>query len=469
MAENVLSFLKRRRSLPSAAAVFFIFCLLLIVNFSNWRMTKLFQQSKEEDLKRRLRGVALVVSNSLRSPTPPTILTETARAGKPDSVGLLDEFSESERSDELTSRLQTLVQNTGLSQVILLTITGEVVSDTDYRFSVGEPLPFSIDQPWFEQAVKTGEGTTNLYVWEGQSFQRQYHRIDGAAGRPIGILMCSISADYVKSLAQIRTQVFRLWALSIVLLLILAFWFWRGFSYMVRLERKAAQATRVESMGALAAGVAHELRNPLAIIRVLAEEIRSEQETDSIEARNAQDIIQETQRLGNMINQFLSLSRAPESAAGISQNLNSEIERVVDLMRKSVTNELEIHLELPERNLHVSAEEPALRQVLLNLLLNAKDAVSNKPDGRITVSLKEKRNKTAELRIEDNGPGIPQKVLARVFEPFYTTKPDGTGLGLAISRGIAENLDGGLWLESSEDKGTVAILELPLEAIHEQS
>lgn len=458
----MLRFFKGQRGLPSVAAVFFIFCILLVFNFSNWRMMKLLQESKEEDLVRRLRGVSLILVNALKSPEPPSILKETATRPAEQENALLDAFADSDEADELAFRLQSLGKDSGLAQVILLSVHGTVIADKDFRFSVGEPLPFSIDKSHFEQAKASGEATTNLYDWGDQKFQRQYKLITGENGAAAGVLMCSISADHVQSIDQVRGEVYRLWFLSSLLMLFLVYWLWRVFYYTLRLERKATQATRVESMGALAAGVAHELRNPLAIIRVLAEEIRTDHKPDTTEARNAQDIIQETQRLGELINHFLSLSRPPEREQGVPLDITHEIRRVAELMRKSADGRYEIRLDLPEKPLFVTGEERALRQILLNILVNSQEAIP-KPGGLIQIILREKRHKWAELRIEDNGKGIPAKELSRVFEPFFTTKQDGTGLGLAISRGIAENFGGSLRLESHGGRGAVAILELPLE------
>src|SRR5688500_14011079 len=123
----------------------------------------------------------------------------------------------------------------------------------------------------------------------------------------VGLLQASISRDYLQEMRSVRSKAMSLCLACSALLLLLGIWLYRVFRYLVRLEHSAMQGARVEAMGALAGGVAHELRNPLAIIRALSEEIASEQPQESRSAQNARDIVSETQRLGELVNHFLSL------------------------------------------------------------------------------------------------------------------------------------------------------------------
>jgi len=452
--------LPRARRLPPLAALTFIVLVLLVVNIANWRMMRLLERSKEEDLARRLRSVSHIVTDSIALPEPPGILYTLQQSDPADQAAILDAYPDSEAYENLAARLARLKVNSGLAQVLLMTPAGNVVADSNYRFLAGEPLPFVIDSQYLQDALKGKRASTPLYAWEGEHFQRDYQPMVDDNGTTLGVVMSSISADYLASMQQVRSQVLRLWMLSSVFLLILGFWLYRMFQYVVRLERRALQKVRVEAMGALAGGVAHELRNPLAIIRALAEEIDADQPGSNRSAENAKDIVDETQRLSELITHFLSLSRPPETSEGHRINLNQEVERVVQLMRKSAPEQIEFVLDLPAQTLAVQGDDRAIRQLVLNLLLNAREAIGEKP-GRIEISLKERR-RDAELRIQDTGPGISRKDINRVFEPFYTTRPTGTGLGLAISKGIVENLGGELKLESNSGRGTTAVVIMPL-------
>lgn len=461
MAGELKSLLPRARRVPPLAALTFIVAVLLIFNLSNWRMMRLLEESKEEDLTRRVRSVTRLAAQNLSFPDPPEILSIIADAPPDIQADQLEEFPDSSEYESIALRVTQLKKASGLAQILLLTTAGDVVADSNYRFLTGEPLPFAIDAQYTQSALKGLPATTPLYAWEGEHFQRDYQpMVDPESGATVGIVMGSISADYLESLRQVRSQVLRLWILSSVFLVLLGIWLYRMFRYMSRLERRAMQKVRVEAMGALAGGMAHELRNPLAIIRALAEEIEADQPEKNRSTENSHDIVAETQRLSDLATHFLSLSRSPEAGESHIIDLNNEIERVVQLMRKSAPPEIVFSMNLPTEHLRILGDERAIRQLLLNLLVNAREALNEKA-GKISIGLREHR-RGAELTITDNGPGISRKELSRVFEPFYTTKNTGTGLGLAISRGIAENFGGELTMESKPGRGATATVILPL-------
>lgn len=451
----------RARGVAPLAAIGFVIVVVLVFNATNWRMMRLLEQSKEEDLTRRVRSVTRVAARELTFPSPPDILDTLHGVSLEEQSAQLDAFPDSSAYEELAQRIAGLKEGSGLAQILLLTPTGSVVVDSNFRFLTGEPLPFTIDKQYLDAALQGHTATTPLYAWEGEHFQRDYESVVDDTGTTLGVIMGSISADYLESLQEVRGAVFRLWVLSSIVLLLLGLWLYRMFRYVARLEHHALQRVRVEAMGALAAGMAHELRNPLAIIRALAEEIQADQQRPNRSTENADDIINETQRLSELVNHFLSLSRAPEPGEGVPVNLNEEIERVAQLMRKGAPTELSITLDLPANPIWINGDPKAVRQLLLNLFVNAREAIEGS-SGQIDVTLRERRRE-AELRIADTGPGIPPKMLSRVFEPFYTTRANGTGLGLSISRTIAVNLGGELTLENS-GRGATAVVILPVKA-----
>ncbi len=453
--------------MPLLAALTFIVAVLLIFNGSNWRIMRLLETSKEEDLTRRVSSVTKVAGQSLSFPIPPEILLNMAGASPEEQAYLLDAFPDSEEYENTAQRVAGLKASSGLAQILLLTPAGYVVADSNYRFLTGEPLPFAIDTQYLQAALEGKAASTPLYAWEGEHFQRDYQPLVDDTGTTVGVVMGSISADYLESLGQVRNQVLRLWVLSSVFLVLLGIWLYRMFRYMGRLERQALQKVRVEAMGALAGGMAHELRNPLAIIRALAEEIEADQPAANRSTENSHDIITETQRLSDLVSHFLSLSRPPEAGETQLLNLNDEIEKVVQLVRKSVPPAIIITTDLPPDHLQIRGDRRAVRQLLLNLFLNAGEALGERA-GAVEVTLRERRHR-AEIRIKDSGPGINPKELNRVFEPFYTTKATGTGLGLAVSRGVVENLGGELTLESRHGNGTAAVVNLPLAEQRTQS
>jgi signal transduction histidine kinase len=140
--------------------------------------------------------------------------------------------------------------------------------------------------------------------------------------------------------------------------------------------------------------------------------------------------------------------------------LREEISRVLQLMRKGDGQSVAFVEDLAPDPVFVLADEHALRQLFLNLLINAREAVAEAASPEIRVQLKARRGE-AEIHILDNGRGIASQDLARIFDPFFTTKSMGTGLGLAICRGISENLGGTISVTSKVGEGTEVVVQLP--------
>jgi len=216
---------------------------------------------------------------------------------------------------------------------------------------------------------------------------------------------------------------------------------------------------RLACLGEMAAGLAHEIRNPLASISGAAQFL-AEGDLISPEGRRLLDIIfRETSRLNRLTNSFLLYGR-PTRETVEQVSAAAEVEEIADLIsRRRNLPQAEISMDIPDEAV-LETEPNQLRQILVNLLLNAWQALPQK-GGRITVS-GSVCDETLELRIADNGSGIRSRDLERIFNPFFTTKPDGTGLGLAIVQRLVHDLGGEIRAVSNPGMGTEFILILPL-------
>lgn len=236
------------------------------------------------------------------------------------------------------------------------------------------------------------------------------------------------------------------------------------------------QAQKLSAMGGLLAGVAHELNNPLAIVigraTLLEERVRSratlQTETLQTEARQVREA---AERCGRIVRTFLDLARkkpADRRAVQLNTLVNASTELLAySLCSHGVTIKLELDEHLPE----IQADGDQLGQVLLNLLVNAQQALESRTDGerkiRVCTSREEGPHKTERvcLKVTDTGPGVPTELRERVFEPYFTTKTNGrgTGLGLSSSRAIAREHGGELRLASQTvGCGASFVLELPV-------
>jgi signal transduction histidine kinase len=346
-----------------------------------------------------------------------------------------------------------------LSQCVLMTVNGNIVADSTGKTSPGSAYVFrDTDRHAIDTAASGQPAAMRLYPVGDQLFKRVYVPLVSGS-KVIGVVQVAASADYFAAMREDQRRARFQMLVSSALLLLIGFSIYRLFAHLVQAEKRAVQLARIEAMGALAGGVAHELRNPLSIIRVLSEEILTEQPPDSPSARNARDVIAEIERLNEMVTHYLSLSKLPDATGLEVIDLGGELARVAQLMRKGAETNLEVKTELPAAPVYVRADSRALRQVFLNLLLNARDALPG-DGGEVRVTLRERRG-SAEIHVIDTGCGIPAREIARVFEPFYSTKRMGTGLGLPITRSIVENLGGEMAITSNPGKGTDVCVILP--------
>ncbi|RVU15102.1 sensor histidine kinase [Methylobacterium oryzihabitans] len=228
-----------------------------------------------------------------------------------------------------------------------------------------------------------------------------------------------------------------------------------------RLGHELAQAARLAALGQFAASMAHEINQPLAAIRSYADNTA---------------ILVQRGRLDDARENFSAIGRLTDRIAGLTRQLKGFARRAsgrrepVDLAAvirgslevveaRALAAGVVLAPSLPDPVPAVLGEGPRLEQVVVNLLQNAVDAVANHPAPRVRLSVTEAGERVA-LEVADNGPGIPEEERARVFDAFFTTKPEGLGLGLAISRGIVEESGGTLTVGVAPEGGALMRVEL---------
>jgi signal transduction histidine kinase len=227
--------------------------------------------------------------------------------------------------------------------------------------------------------------------------------------------------------------------------------------------KKLFHADKLATVGELAAGVAHEIRNPLTSIRSTVQYVQKG--LSGTKRELVDGIIEEVDRIDRIIHGLLSFSRTSELQMG-DVNVKEILDQTLlllepELRRYDIT--VQRRCELPD--LQIPADTSQLKQVFLNILLNSIQAMPN--GGTITITTDETIRQKSEfvcVTISDTGPGIPEQDIARVFDPFYTTKETGTGLGLSISYGIVNKHGGEIELESTTEgptTGTTVTVRLP--------
>ncbi len=232
--------------------------------------------------------------------------------------------------------------------------------------------------------------------------------------------------------------------------------------------RILAHASRVSTVGELAGSLAHELNQPLTAILSNAQagsRLLAERAPDVAEIRDVlQDIAQDTKRAGEVIRQLRTLIKK-EDLRFDALDLKQLIQDVVRLLHsdaliRKVQTALDFHGDL----LRVRGDGVQLQQVMLNLMLNAFDAMKDVRESERTVCVRTRPANAGAVQIEvsDHGTGVHPERLARLFEPFQTAKPEGLGLGLSISRSIVEAHGGRLWATNNADRGATFYFTVPL-------
>ncbi|MBF0318935.1 MAG: HAMP domain-containing protein [Nitrospirae bacterium] len=234
-------------------------------------------------------------------------------------------------------------------------------------------------------------------------------------------------------------------------------------------QKQYMYTEKLASLGRMAASVAHELNSPLTGIIVFArlflKRVPLENKADQDDLKV---IVEQAEKCSNIIAVLLGYSRTIPS-----DNLDMDINKAIDNALNILKNQARFYNVLIEKDLDPSVprlqgDQSQIEQVFINLLINASDAMNNK--GKVIIRTRrftEDVNEFAEVEFTDSGPGIPIENLDKIFEPFYTTKPEGkgTGLGLAVSKGIVQNAGGRIFVKSKGGEGASFFIHLPINKV----
>lgn len=227
------------------------------------------------------------------------------------------------------------------------------------------------------------------------------------------------------------------------------------------LERQLADAEHLATLGELSAGLAHEIKNPLAGIKGAIDVIRDSMPTSDMHREVLGDVLHEVNRIDRIVRDLLNYAKPkPPSLSAI--HLPEMVQRIIAIARQSVNRELiSFKVEVESAPPDFTGDETQLEQALLNLLLNAQNAVPN--GGTVTVRMShDPLESVVRLEVEDDGVGIPEEIRSKIFHPFFTTRTDGTGLGLATCLKNVQYHGGTIEVESQLGRGTRFTITIPL-------
>lgn len=233
-----------------------------------------------------------------------------------------------------------------------------------------------------------------------------------------------------------------------------------------RTRRRMAQAEKVQAWQEIAQRLAHEVKNPLTPIKLAAERLQRRYQAEAVDFeevlhRTVSTIIREVDALTALLNEFRSFSRMPEPQF-VQMYLGELLREVSDVYRDNPSVSISL-TGVPEQ-MRISADRGQLRQVFVNLITNAVEAAGGTVSMLISAhEVQRDRQSICRVRVEDDGPGIPEDLRESLFDPYVTSKNRGTGLGLAIVERIVFDHDGRISYESAPGSGTTFVLDLPME------
>jgi len=412
----------------------FLAAFLIVFNFSTFLLYQRAKSYLDNELGERLRSIAVSISHTVEL-SAPAVLSADSISG---SLYTLLHLAESENY---------------LSNIVILTSDGTTLVDLGGFSEPGESNPFiELDYSSVTLARSGLSSYTGLYRSGDVYMKSAYAPITNPDNDVIGMVGVEAGAGYFDVLHSLRRAILAVNISSIFLILVLAVLFFRQTRSLDRAQEAVLKGENLAAMGRMVAGIAHEIRNPLSIIKTSAERLQKKYDADD---EVFSYISEEVDELNRILTGYLDFARS-EDLSFNQVSLQKVIRRCLLILEPEFRNKaIDPGLELPESEMIVWANTRRLEQAVLNLLINSLQAVG--PKGRIAIALRSNENR-AEIIVSDDGHGIDKKDIKEVTKPFFTRRDQGSGLGLSIVSTIAREHGGGVAIDSDPGRGTKVIL-----------
>jgi signal transduction histidine kinase len=358
----------------------------------------------------------------------------------------------------LVTRFEEIQRANDLAELSLCDPAGFVLISASHRFERGELNTFwQLDREAVDLAAGGFPASSQLYQ-SGALYQKSAHApVLDSDGRVVAIVSAEAAVDFFDTLATLRDGALTTGGIVVAFLLLSALAIARLYRASERYRADLLRQENLAAMGRMTAGIAHEIRNPLGVIRGAGQHLQRRLADAGIDDPVADFIPDEIDRLDRILTGYLSFGRGSDSEFE-SLDLGQVAERVIKLLATDL-EEASITVELSYDALPVHGDRQRLQQVIMNLLFNARDAM---PEGGTVTVRGHCLGSTCVLTVTDEGTGLGDFDPEALFVAFETHKDKGSGLGLAVSRQIAETHGGTLTLESRTDRnGAIATLTIP--------
>ncbi len=432
----------RIRRKTALAAIVFTIAVLIAVNIGWWWYYQSISSYLETQLSRRLTGVAAGVALHIEPLQVEDLLLDN-----------LDTYA------EVLMYLDSLATIDSLSEASII--------DIDFNYLVSSRL----DRPsqgyllartnftQLQEAIGGRPTASPLYNVDGTYLKSAYAPLYGIDSTVAALVVTEAGAGYFTLLEALRGNLFLLAggsAAAVAVLLVIFILFNRRLAMA---EERIIQAGTQAALGRMVAVVSHEVKNPLMILRAAGERLGKKYDDPE-----ASFIVEEVARLDSIVTGYLKFARGDLSLNIEMVSLTEIIDQIVrQFGRQFAEKSVELGVTLEETEILLPADNVALRQVLINLLLNALQAAAdNDTAEQKMVALSAKSDgRFVRIAVSDTGAGIPSAQRSKLFEPFYTTKASGTGLGLYLTRRLVEAMGGKIALSDDIPNRTTFEIRLP--------
>ena len=441
--------LRRRKAMVTGMVALTIMVLLGFI-FGSWKFLQNMENYLEQELGRRLLATVTLTSQ----------IIETADFPSDIELGRLSLVS-----SRLQQILTDIQRQNQLQGVYLVDLDFRLFASSPELFPFGERLSFvEEDSLSVSQASAGIPEAAPMQLVAGNRFKNAYSPVLSPFGDVVAIVVVQASADFFDLLRVFQNGLVFGGIISIsiaVLFSLVLFW---AIRLLTKTHESLRNSERLAAMGQMAATVAHEIRNPLGIIKGTADVLQSKYGSKDEPDELFEFIPSEVRRLNRLVSDFLAFARDRELERN-ANDLKSSVEKSLLSLQDEI-HKANVALEKDYDDLpDVNHDEDAVNQLILNFTLNAIQAMNG--GGKIMVRLKNeprrKGGRYVKVEIEDTGFGFDIK-SEKIFEPFYTTKTSGSGLGLAICKRLVEKHNGWIEVESEKDKGTIVRFYLPAES-----
>lgn len=459
-------FLERHRTRPRVYwTLGFIGALVLVINGTVFYSIRTSQAMLDVELGKRLEGTAQIAALLVR-PGQIRALSAAARDSAAAAVDSVSDFvvqmDAIEASDKVRAAWSRLAEGAEASNVLLVDPRSHVLLRLKEPFGFERDL-LTLDPASLATALIGEPSHSPLYEKDRQYLRSGYAPVVDEDGQVLGAVVVEGGSRAFRPLESIRTSLVGAAIFASVLIVLIWLGYQRTVGHLNRIEENLRHTDLLASVGQVAAGVAHEIRNPLAVLRGAAQRLQKYENLNQAQRTELLAMIdEEVSRMGTVVQNFLDLSRRPKGET-IDFELRPVLERSLEILRVELDRSkvsLEYEWDAPE--MIVEGDPSAMHHVFLNLALNARDVM--KDGGKLRVRVQGKKGE-ARIQFEDTGPGVPKAIRNKIFEPFFTTRATGTGLGLAFVDRIVTEHGGSVTVGSAPSGGALFDIRLPAEAL----